>query len=248
MSNSKLVNYTLISPNKSTRTEPITKITIHHMAVVWSVEQCGQSFYQASRKASSNYAIDSDGRVGLYVPEDYRAWTSSSSWNDNKAVTIEVSNSVAAYPWPVSDAAYEKLLQLCTDICMRNGIKELVYTGDKDGSLTRHNMFAATLCPGPYLEERFPKIAEEVNRRIKLGNIYGEEPKDEDAEYKRFCELMQRWLSEPDTSEPSSWAKDSCTKAIERGIFKGDGKGAYNWQKPLTRESYAVLQDREGLI
>lgn len=169
MSNSSLVNYTRISPNKSKRTAPISKITIHHMAGNLSVESCGNVFASSTRQASSNYGVGSDGRIGLYVPEDYRAWTSSNSANDNVAITIEVANDGGASTnWHCSDKALEATINLCVDICKRNGIKKLNYTGDKNGNLTRHNMFAATTCPGPYLQSRFPGIAEEVNKR--LGN------------------------------------------------------------------------------
>ena len=169
MSNSSLVNYTKISPNSTRpRKNSIKKITIHHMAGNNTVEVCGDGFAKSSRKASSNYGIGSDGRVGLYVEEKDMAWTSSSSTNDHQAVTIEVANSQMGGDWPVSDAAYAKLIDLCTDICRRNGIARLNYTGDSSGNLTRHNMFSATTCPGQYLQSRFPAIASEVNKR--LGN------------------------------------------------------------------------------
>lgn len=166
MSNSKLVSYTKISPNSSARTAPISKITIHHMAGNLSVENCGNIFASPSRQASSNYGIGSDGRIALYVDESRRAWTSSNRDNDNVAVTIEVANCGGAPNWPISDKAMEALIALCADICKRNKITRLNYTGDKNGNLTRHNMFAATGCPGPYLQSKFPYIAERVNSQL----------------------------------------------------------------------------------
>jgi N-acetyl-anhydromuramyl-L-alanine amidase AmpD len=167
MSNSSLVSYTNISPNSSARTAPISKITIHHTAVVnASLEGLGNGFANPNRQASSNYGIDSNGRIGLFVDESRRAWTSSSRENDNVAITIEVSNSTGSPNWEVSDKAYEALIALCVDICKRNNIKELNYTGDRQGNLTRHNMFAATTCPGPYLQSRFSDIAERVNKEL----------------------------------------------------------------------------------
>ena len=167
MSNSNLVSYTKISPNRtSPRQNTIKKITIHHMAGNLSVETCGNVFAPASRKASANYGIGTDGRVGMYVEEKDRAWTSSNRDNDNQAVTIEVANNSGAPNWMVSDAAYNKLIDLCVDICQRNGIKELIWTGDKTGTLTCHYMFAATACPGPYLKSKMPEIAAAVNARL----------------------------------------------------------------------------------
>ena len=165
MNNSKLVNYTKLSPycNKP-RNAKIDKITIHHMAGNLSVETCGNVFQNS--QSSSNYGIGTDGRVGMYVEEANRSWCSSSGANDHRAVTIEVANDGAAPNWHVSDKALAKLIDLCVDICQRNGIKKLNYTGDKNGNLTMHKWFANTNCPGPYLESKFPYIADEVNKRL----------------------------------------------------------------------------------
>lgn len=167
MSNSPLISYTKISPNRtSPRKKPIRKITIHHMAGNLTVEQCGAVFAPTSRRASSNYGIGTDGRIGMYVEEKDRAWTSSSPDNDNQAVTIEVANSTLGPNWTVSDKAMASLIDLCVDICKRNGIQRLNFTGDKTGNLTMHCYFKSTLCPGPYLKSKFPYIASEVNKRL----------------------------------------------------------------------------------
>lgn len=167
MSNSSLVNYTKISPNRSApRNQPISKITVHHMAGNLSVETCGNVFAPSSRQASSNYGIGSDGRVGMYVEEKDRSWASSSSWNDNRAVTIEVANDQIGGNWHVSDAAWNKLVELCVDICKRNGMKELKWTGDKNGSLTCHYFYSSTSCPGPYLKSRMAELAQTVTARL----------------------------------------------------------------------------------
>ena len=165
MSNSKLVSYTKISPHRtSPRNDKIRKITIHHMAGNLSVETCGNVFQ--SRQASANYGIGSDGRVGQYVYEADRAWSTAWPDNDHQAVNIEVANDGGAPDWHVSDAALASLVDLCVDICKRNGIDKLTYTGDETGNLTRHNMFVPTACPGPYLQSKFPWIAQEVNARL----------------------------------------------------------------------------------
>ncbi len=168
MSNSKLISYTKISPHKNPREDVIRKITIHHMAGDLSIERCGEVFQ--TRQASANYGVGTDGRIALYVEEKDRAWTSSSRWNDHQAVTLEVANDEYGGEWHVSDKAVEATIKLCIDICKRNNIKEINYTGDDDGNLTRHNMFAATLCPGPYLQSKFPYIAEQVNKGLKSGS------------------------------------------------------------------------------
>ena len=150
MSNSSLVNYVKYSPNKTILSNKvIKKMTPHHAAGNVSVETMGRIFASSSAQASANYGIGSDGRVALYVDEKDRAWTSSNAANDNQAVTIEVANDGGAPNWHVSDKALNKLVDLCVDICKRNGIKQLNYTGDARGNLTAHKMFAATVCPRP---------------------------------------------------------------------------------------------------
>ena len=167
MSNSKLVSYIdTTTTNWNDRKYPITRITIHHAAGVCSLESFS-AILKSGRECSWNYAIANDGSIGLYVEENHRAWTSSSRENDHRAITIEVSNSSTGGDWPVSSQAYNALLNLCEDICRRNNISKLKYTGKLEGSnLTMHQWFAATACPGPYLGNRFPQIANTVNTRL----------------------------------------------------------------------------------
>lgn len=141
----------------------ICKITPHHMAGKLTAAQCANIFANPARQASSNYGIGYDGEIACYVDEENRAWTSSNRENDCQAITIEISNSSTGGDWPISDASWNSLVNLCVDICRRYEFR-LDYTGDKDGSLTRHNMFANTNCPGPYLESRFPELAQTVNK------------------------------------------------------------------------------------
>ncbi|MCW6664250.1 N-acetylmuramoyl-L-alanine amidase [Aerococcaceae bacterium NML191219] len=177
MSNSPLVNYVKLSPNHSgRRNHKIDTITIHHMAGNLSVETCGNVFAPVSRQASSNYAVDSRGRVGMYVEEHNRSWCSSNAANDNRAVTIEVANDEYGGNWHVSDVALQKTIELCVDICKRNGIQALNYTGDTRGNLTKHEWFASTNCPGPYLGSKFPYIAAEVNKRLNGTSVVTSSP------------------------------------------------------------------------
>lgn len=182
--NSPLVSYTRISPNKSiNRNHAIDTISIHCMAGNLSIEQCGNLFANPSKQASSNYGIGSDGRIGLYVEEKDRSWCTSSSSNDNRAITIEVANTQAKDPWPVSDAAMASLIKLCADICKRNNIKKLLWKGDKNligqvdkQNMTVHRWFAAKACPGDYLYSRHGYIADEVNKILGQNTPIAKEP------------------------------------------------------------------------
>lgn len=141
----------------------VCKITPHHMAGILTGTQCAKLFQNANRNASANYCIGVDGDIVLNVPEEYRAWTSSSSSNDCQAITIEVSD--CDYDWHISEKSWNSLINLCVDICNRYNFK-LTYDGTPNGSLTRHNMFANTNCPGAYLQNKFPELVEEVNKRL----------------------------------------------------------------------------------
>ena len=168
MSNSPLVQATILSPNHSgRRNQKITKIAIHHAAGVINGRNLAGIFVPRSRRASANYNLGSDGIIVLGVDESNRAWSTSSSWCDNRAVTIEVGNSTRGPQWLVSDYVLNRLIDLVTDICRRNGIYPCTYTGGKDGVLQKHEWYKNTNCPGPYLGSKFPYIANEVNKKLR---------------------------------------------------------------------------------
>ena len=165
MTKSSLTDVTIISPNTSgIRTASISKVTVHHMAGDLTVEQCGGIFASASRQASSNYGVGSDGRIGCYLPEEYHSWCSANWANDEVAVTLEVAD-YDTDAWSPSKAAYESTVNLCADICNRYGI-EPTYTGDSSGSFTEHRMFAATSCPGPWWHGRMPQFIKDVKQAM----------------------------------------------------------------------------------
>lgn len=185
--NSSLVNYTYISPNKGNwnkaqqkyipdRNHGIDRITIHCVVGQATVETLGRIFARPTKEASCNYGIGLDGRVGMYVEEKDRSWCSSSSANDNRAVTIECASDTT-YPYAVHDVVFNKLIDLVTDICKRNKKDKILWFADKDKALnykpaanemvmTVHRWFANKACPGEYLYSRHGRIAEEVNKRL----------------------------------------------------------------------------------
>ena len=143
----------------------VCKITPHHMAGKLTGTQCAKLFQTKGRGASANYCIGYQGDIVCAVDEENRAWTSANRTNDYQAITIEVANDQIGGNWHISDAAWNSLVNLCVDICRRYNFK-LNYTGNKNGSLTRHNMFAKTTCPGPYLQSRFQELADVVNAKL----------------------------------------------------------------------------------
>lgn len=178
MSNSSLVNFTRISPNRnSPRSSKIDTISIHCVVGQCSVETLGSIFASSSREASSNYGIGYDGRIGMYVEEKDRSWCTSSAYNDNRTITIEVASDTYD-PYRVNDAAYKALIKLLVDICKRNGIKKLVWSTNKNErmnhlngcNMTVHRDYANKSCPGDYLYNLHGQIAKEVNAQLGSGS------------------------------------------------------------------------------
>ena len=251
MANSPLVSYTKLSPNHSgQRTHAIDTISVHCMAGNLSVETCGALFANSDREASSNYGIGSDGRIALYVNESNRSWCTSSKANDQRAVTIEVANTVAADPWPISDAAYKSLINLLVDICQRNGIKKLLWKGNKNliGQVDQQNMrvhrwFAAKACPGNWLYEHHGQIAEEVNKRLSGKE---EEEMTQTEFNEKFNVAMAEYRKSLQDNDCGEWSAEAREWAIRVGLFAGngttvDGQPNMMWADSLTREQAAVL-------
>ena len=177
MSNSKLVTYIKLSPNHSgARTHSIDRITPHCVVGQLSVESLGSIFANPGREASSNYGIGSDGRVGMYVEEKNRSWCSSSNANDQRAVTIECASDTTP-PYAFNSTVYNKLIDLCVDICKRNGKTKLLFLGSiaktdayspksNEMPLTAHRWFASTACPGEWMYLRLGELAAAVTKKL----------------------------------------------------------------------------------
>ena len=177
MSNSTLINYTKFSPNHSgKRKYLIDRITPHCIVGQLSVETLGSIFANPNRKASCQYGIGADGRVGLYCDETNRSWCSSSADNDNRAVTIECASDTV-HPYAFNDKVYQKLIDLCVDICKRNGKNKLLWISDKNKALaykpksnemllTVHRWFANKACPGDWLYSRLGELARAVTKKL----------------------------------------------------------------------------------
>lgn len=179
--NSPLVSYTKLSPNHSgQRTHAIDRITPHCTVGQCSVETLGNIFAPTSRQASCQYGIGVDGRVGMYVEEKNRSWCSSSNANDQRAITIECASD-NTHPYAFKNVVYNKLVELCTDICKRNGKSKLLWLGDKGKTLnyspksdemvlTVHRWFDNKSCPGDWLYNRLGNLATAVTKRLTGGS------------------------------------------------------------------------------
>lgn len=254
MSNSPLVSYTKISPNKnSPRTQAIDRISIHCVVGQCTVERLGEIFAPTSRQASSNYGIGLDGRVGMYVEEKDRSWCTSSGANDHRAVTIEVASDTT-HPYAVKDAAFSALLDLCTDICKRNGKKKLLWFADKDKTLaytpkademvlTVHRWFAAKACPGDYLYNRHGEIAATVTARLSGGAATT--PTQPTPPTTAATPYLVR-VTATDLNIRAAAGTNSASKGyIKPGVYtivaEADGPGASKWGKLKSGAGWIAL-------
>lgn len=180
--NSSLIDYKKLSPNHSgKRTHSIDRISPHCVVGQLSVETIGNIFASSARSASCNYAIGKDGRIALIVEEKNRSWCTSSSANDQRAITIEIASDTK-HPYTMNDKAYAKFIDLCVDICKRNGKKKLLWFNDKSKSLnykpksdemvfTVHRWFKNKACPGDWLYSRLDDVAKEVTERLNKKSV-----------------------------------------------------------------------------
>ena len=183
MSNSKLVSYTKLSPNHSgKRTHSIDRITPHCVVAQLTCESICDCFTSRDKQASCNYGIGFDGKISLCVDEENRSWCSSSNSNDQRAVTIECASDKIS-PYIMNEAVYSSLVNLCVDICKRNGKTKLLWFNDKSKSLsyepksnemviTVHRWFANKSCPGDWLYSRLGDLANTVNKQLADATEY----------------------------------------------------------------------------
>ena len=258
MSNSKLVVYTKLSPHcTKPRQGKIKGISIHTMAGPGSVEGCGQVFQTS--EASSHYGIGPDGRIGQYVLEENRAWCCSHKV-DHEVVTIEVS-SIQSYeePYECTAAAFESLIDLCVDICQRNGIKKLIWKEGKQycpaftGNWAVCNMVPhryttdkGKSCPGNYLFGKYGEIAERVNARLKgededmdINKLLSEMTNEQAYELVKKAEIHAATLPDDDWSKKEGWWE----KAREAGVSDGSSPVRH-----MKRNEVVAILGRLGLL
>lgn len=171
---SPLARYVNLTNNMTVgRTHAIDTVTIHCFVGNVTCERGCDYFTTTGLNASCNYVIGYDGGIGCSVDESNRSWCSSNSDNDNRAITIEVASDTY-HPYTITNQAYEALLNLLVDICVRNNIKSLVWSTDKNQrvnhlngcNMTVHRDYANKSCPGDYLYNKMGETANKVNTRL----------------------------------------------------------------------------------
>ena len=157
--------------------------------------------------------------------------------NDYQAVTIEVACD-NKHPYAITEKAMSSLIELCADICRRNGIKKLLWKGDKklvgkvdQQNLTVHRWFANKACPGDYIYQRLADIAAKVN--AKLG-ASGTSPAP-DAPVSKVPYKVRITATDLRIRQGPNTDATIVQKAIAPGVYtivsEATGKGATLWGK-----------------
>lgn len=259
MSNSRLPTYVRLSPNVTKpRQGTIKGVAIHCTA--GGKDLPASTFADLPRfvipdrdnGASCHYVVGGDGSIAQVCGEENRAWCTSNKI-DHQLVTIEVASDHVA-PYLVNTAAIEALVKLLVDICQRNGIPKLLWKGDKSlmGHWDKQNMVvhrwtANKACPGDFLYNLHPKIANAVNEILA-----GKEEEEMDIEKllkqltPEMCYgIMAEAMNYADTMLEPVWSRTDghWAKATEKGIINGEGP-----ERPMKRDEVVTILGRLNLL
>ncbi len=253
--NSPLVSVTVKSPNHSgKRTHKIDTITPHCVVGQLDAATIGHCFTSSSVQASCNYGIGKDGKVVLCVDEANRSWCTSSNSNDQRAVTIECACDKTS-PYAFTETVYNKLIDLCVDICQRNGIKKLLWLGSKEKTLaytpksgeavlTAHRWFANKACPGDWMYAREGDLAAKVTAR--LGGSVTPTPAPAQTTLYRVRKTWADEKSQIGAYESLDNAKKACPKGYS--VFNEKGKAVYtNGAAPANKCPYQVKVKKDSV-
>ena len=243
-----MVSYTRLSPNHSgQRTHSIDRITPHCVVGQLSAESICGCFTSPSRQASCNYGIGTDGKVSLCVEEKNRSWCSSSNANDQRAVTIECASDKTE-PYAMNSKVYDSLIKLCTDICMRNGKKKLLWFGDRNKTLnyppksdemvlTVHRWFANKSCPGDWLYARLGNLAAKVMAALGTGA-------SADKSASQFYRVRKTWAdskSQKGAFSVLANAKKCADSNKGYSVFDGNGRKVYPEDSSTAKKSVDAI-------
>lgn len=259
MSNSRLPTYVRLSPNVTKpRRGTIKGVAIHCTA--GGKDLPAERFADMGRfikhdpknGASCHYVVGGDGSIAQVCGEENRAWCTSNKI-DHQLVTIEVASDNVA-PYLVNTAAIEALVKLLADICQRNGIPKLLWKGDKSlmGQWDKQNMVvhrwtAKKACPGGFLYNLHPKIANAVNEILA-----GKEEEEMDIEKllkqltPEMCYgILTEAMNYADTMLEPMWSRTDghWAKATEKGIINGEGP-----ERPMKRDEVVTILGRLNLL
>lgn len=165
MTISPLTNQAYVTSQKSSRNGAnIDRFIVHHaVSTNWHNVL---DMMMGAKEVSANYIITNEGEIISVVPEEYRAWTSSSPYWDGRAITVEICNESlnANAGYPISAKAQDALTRLIRDVGQRYGFTP-TFNGGYGTVLAHRDLVSippyqsySTACPGQYTYDRLPSI------------------------------------------------------------------------------------------
>lgn len=161
-----------------------------------------------------HYYVRKSGEVFRGRPEDMIGTHAAGRNSDSIGICFEGNFQTDTMPRAQFDAGAE----LISEILER-------YPGLE---LLRHRDVNATACPG----ERFP--FEQLKEEGTMAKLTQEE----------FNTMAANWLQSLGALPPSDWSAEARAWAEQSGLIQGDGTGAYQYKRPMTREEYVVMEYR----
>ncbi|ALJ19572.1 peptidoglycan recognition protein family protein [Microbacterium sp. No. 7] len=140
---------------------------IHHAATA-SLDVVLRMMSTGSRQVSSNYVVEDGQRIGV-VPEELRAWTSSSPRGDGENLTVEIVNDrigSSSMDWTISEESYVSTAMLIAETSIRYDfeVSRETIIGHRD-VLTKYDEGYATACPSGV----------NLDKLIRLANAFRDE-------------------------------------------------------------------------
>ena len=140
------------------------------------------------------------------------------------------------------NAVYQEAVELCAYLCEKFGfdpLKNIVCHSEayRKGFASNHSD----------VEHWFKRYGKTMNQfRLDVA----EEVEDNNMTQEKFNAVMDNYLAEVDNRPGSGSAefKEAHRVAVEKGVFKGDASGKMKWKSDLTREQFALILHRLGLI
>lgn len=125
----------------------IDTLQIHHTTTL-SYAGARALMSPGGRVVSANGVMTPDGKLGLVVPLNRRAYTSATRY-DHRSLTVECCNTSLAPDWGISAATHERLARLAYEMHVEYGMPldraHVIGHGEVPGTY-------ATACPGPSMD------------------------------------------------------------------------------------------------
>lgn len=245
----------------------IKYIVIHYFGSLGTAKAVANFFASAYRGASAHYSLDKGDTVYQCVEDGDIAWhcgTTGTYYHpdcrNSNSLGIEVrpyklnearSGFAEDDDWYFPDKVIDNLVEFTKYLMEKYNVPI--------ENVIRHYDVTHKWCPRPFMGDDINTYHGESGNsmweKFKARLVEDEKPSEdvkesevEEVTLEEFKRLYKEMMAEAKGDNPSAWAKESCEKTKDAGVFVGDGKGNFNWQDPITRESIAVIMDRIGVI